>query len=43
MQQKLGMYYEYNVFVSYLFERILANYMYDRNFVVHKRTRFVLQ
>ena len=30
MQQKLGIYYEYNVFASYLFERILANY--DRNF-----------
>ena len=34
MQQKLGMYYEYNVFASYLFESILANYMYDRNFAV---------
>ena len=32
MQQKLGMYYEYNVFASYLFERILANY--DRNYGV---------
>jgi len=32
MQQKLGLNYKNNAFVSYLFERILANY--DRDFVV---------